>query len=389
MHQQTAAEPSWKESFLLAPEWAFLNHGSFGATPRPVFAAYQAWQHELERQPVEFLGRRFAWLMAEARGALASYVGARAQDVAFVPNATTALNIVARSLELRPGDEILTTDHEYGAMDRMWRSVCSRTGAVYRPVPVPLPVTTAGDLAGRLWSAVTPRTRVLFISHITSPTALTFPVADLCRRARKAGILSVVDGAHALGHIPLDLEALGADFYVANAHKWLCAPKGSAFLHARAECQPMIAPLVVSWGTEGFAPTGSLFLDDLQWTGTHDIAAFLAVPAAIRFWEGRRGEEGRACCRALAFEARAAVGAITGLPQICPDSSGWFAQMFALPLPACDGAALQAQLRDDYLVEAPVMIWKGSPYLRISIQVYNTPDDITRLCNALRKILAK
>ena len=173
-----------KDLFLLDPEVVFLNHGSFGATPRPVFERYQAWQRELERQPVEFLGRRFAVLLHEARSVLAAHVRTAADNLVYVPNATMALNIVARSLRLNPGDEIVTTDHEYGAMERMWRFVCRQTGASYRPVHVPLPMTTAGELIERLWAVVTQRTRVLFFSHITSPTALVFPVQELCRRAR-------------------------------------------------------------------------------------------------------------------------------------------------------------------------------------------------------------
>ena len=211
----------FKELFLLDPEIVFLNHGSFGATPRPVFDAYQNWQRELERQPVEFLGRRFNNLMRDARAALAAYVHADAADLIYAPNATTALNIVARSLRLNPGDEILTTDHEYGALDRTWRFIARKTGAVYRAQPIPVPITTPEDFVARLWAGVTPRTRVVFLSHITSPTALIFPVAEICRRARAAGIISIVDGAHTIGQIPLNLEEIGADFYASNLHKWL------------------------------------------------------------------------------------------------------------------------------------------------------------------------
>ena len=376
-----------REMFLLDPEIAFLNHGSFGATPRPVFDQYQAWQRELERQPVEFLGRRFAGLMRDARAALAAYLHTGADNLAYVANATTALNTVARGLRLNPGDEILTTDHEYGAIDRMWRFLIRKTGAVYRPVPVPLPVTTAEALVERLWAAVTPRTRVLFLSHITSPTALVFPVAELCRRARAAGLLSIVDGAHALGQVPLDLEAVGADFYTANAHKWLCAPKGSAFLYARPGVQAMVEPLVVSWGGEGFALSGSPFVDEQQWTGTRDIAAYLAVPAAIRFCAEHRWEDVRARCHALARHARDAVAGLTGLPHVCPDSAEWFGQMATVPLPPCDGPRLQAGLYDQFRVEVPVMEWGGRQYLRVSIQAYNTAADVARLVEGLGEIL--
>ena len=378
-----------RDLFLLDPAVAFLNHGSFGATPRPVFDDYQAWQRELEWQPVEFLIRRFPELMRTARTALAAHVHTAADNLVFVPNATTALNIVARSLRLQPGDEILTTDHEYGAMDRMWRRLCRQNGAVYQPMPVALPITTAEAIVDALWAGVTPRTRVLFVSHITSPTALIFPVRELCRRARAAGILSIVDGAHALGQIPLHLEEIGADFYTANAHKWLCAPKGSAFLYARPEVQSLVEPLIISWGDTAFTPSGRPFLDEQQWTGTRDIAAFLAVPAAIRFWQAHDGDRVRASCHELVRRARAELAAFTQLPPLCPDSPEWFAQMFAVPLPPCDGPRLQADLYARHRVEVPVMRWRDRPLLRVSIQGYNSADDVARLLAALADVLPR
>jgi isopenicillin-N epimerase len=379
--------PLPQDVFLLDPGVAFLNHGSFGATPRVVFERYQAWQRELERQPVQFLAGRYAELLRAARTDLAALLHTAPGNVVYVANATTALNIVARSLPLRPGDEILTTNHEYGAMDRMWRFLCRKTGAVYRSVPVPLPVTTPAALADHLWAGVTPRTRVLFFSHLTSPTALIFPARELCRRARAAGVLSIVDGAHALGQIPLDLDALGADFYTSNAHKWLCAPKGSAFLYARPEVQPLVEPLVVSWGDATFAPAGSPFLDEQQWTGTRDPAAFLAVSAAIRFCQEHDWDRVRARCHELVRHAREQVGALTGRPQICPDSPDWFAQMATMPLPPCDGARVKSLLYDRHRVEVPVMDWEGGQILRISIQAYNTLADVERLVAGLRDIL--
>ena len=210
-----------KEHFLLDPDVIFLNHGSFGASPKPVFKAYQDWQLELERQPVEFLGRRANALLEDARIILADYLHCQADEVVYATNPTTAINLIVRSLPLQPGDEILTTDHEYGAMDRTWRFVCKSTGAVYRQQPIPLPVTTPEDFIETFWAGVTPKTKIIFLSQITSPTALIFPVEQICQRARQAGILTIVDGAHAPGQIPLDLTALGADFYTGACHKWL------------------------------------------------------------------------------------------------------------------------------------------------------------------------
>src|SRR6202171_4908211 len=204
--------PSLKEEFLLDPKVIFLNHGSFGACPRPVFAAYQQWQLELEREPVDFIGRRAHTLLADARAGLAVYIGAEADEVVYFPNPTTAANMIVRSLKLGPADEVLTTDHEYGAMERTWNFYASRSGFRYVRRPMPLPMTTAADFVESFWAGVTEDTRIIFISHISSPTALIFPIQEICQRARAAGILTIIDGAHAPGQLSLDMHALGADF---------------------------------------------------------------------------------------------------------------------------------------------------------------------------------
>ena len=205
-----------KQHFLLDPSVTFLNHGSFGATPKPVFEEYQRWQRELENQPVEFLGRRFTGLMADARAVLGEYLGTHADNLVYTQNVTISMNIVARSLELSAGDEVLTSDHEYGAMDRTWRFLAQQHGFTYINQPVSLASKEA--FVESFWSGVTERTRVIFLSHITSPTAVIFPVAEIIQRARAAGIITVIDGAHVPGQIPLDLDSLGADFYGGNLH---------------------------------------------------------------------------------------------------------------------------------------------------------------------------
>jgi isopenicillin-N epimerase len=381
------ARSGLRELFLLRPDVVFLNHGSFGACPRPVFEVYQAWQRELERQPVEFLGRRRRDLMESARAALAAYVGADADDLVYVPNATTGLNIVARSLPLQPGDEVLATDHEYGALDRTWRFVCGKRGARYINQPLPLPVESREQVVEAVWAGVTERTRILFVSHITSPTALILPVAELVRRAREAGILTVVDGAHAPGQIPLDLGALGIDFYAGNCHKWVSSPKGAAFLHVRPEVQPLVEPLVVSWGWEAENPGPSRFVDEQEWQGTRDVAAFLAVPAAIQFQADHDWLQVQAECHELLREARRRIEELTGLPPICPDSADWYAQMAALPLPPCDTEVLQRRLYDEYRIEVPVLTWHDQQFVRVSIQAYNTGADVNALISALEVLL--
>lgn len=389
-----AKQSALKNLFLLRPDTVFLNHGSFGARPRPVFDAYQAWQRELEQQPVEFLGRRFAELMGEAREALGAYLGASKDNLVFVPNATTGLNTVARSLPLKAGDEVLSTDHEYGALDRTWRFVCARRGASYVNQPVPLPLESTEQFVDAIWAGVTPRTRVLFLSHITSPTALTFPLAELMRRAREAGIWTVIDGAHVPGQIPLDLDRVDADFYSGNLHKWLCAPPGSAFLYARPAVQHLLEPLVVSWGwqpektalldLDGETPS---FVLEQEWQGTRDPAAYLSVSAAIQFQAEHDWSRVRQACHDLLQYARQAIGELTGLEPICPDSPEWYAQMAAFPLPPCDAPRLQHRLWEDYRVEVPVIEWKGRQLVRVSVQGYNTQADVDALIKGLQTLL--
>lgn len=376
-------DESLRDLFLLDPEVVFLNHGSFGACPRPVFEAYQRWQLELERQPVDFLGRRADDLLATARAALGAYLHADPDALVFINNATAGMNLVARSLDLGPGDEILTTDHEYGAIHLTWQFVAKKTGATIVTCPIPLPVTTPEAFVDRLWAAVTPRTRVISISHITSPTALIFPVAEVCRRARAAGILTLVDGAHAPGQIPLDLDAIGADFYSGNCHKWLGAPKGSAFLYARPEHHAGLDPLVISWGWG----EGKSFVEQHSWQGTRDLAAFLAVPDAIAFQEAHAWDAVRARCHALLESTRRRVAELTGLDPICPDGETWFAQMAALPIPACDPAEVNRRLWEEHRIEIPGIDWQGRQFVRLSVQGYTTPADLDALLAALEVLL--
>jgi isopenicillin-N epimerase len=374
--------------YLLRLGVAFLNHGSFGACPRPVFEAYQRWQRELETEPVEFLQRRLPALLAEARVRLGAYIGTDADNLVFVPNATYAINVIARSLELRPGDEVLGSDHEYGAVARTWRFNCARQGAIWRAQPIPLPLTSAEAMIERLWAGVTPRTRVIVLSHLTSPTALIFPVAEIVRRARERDILTVIDGAHAVGQLDLALDDLGADFYTSNAHKWLCSAKGSAFLYARPERQALLRPLAVSWGWESDTPGPSRYQDYFEWTGTDDPAAYLSVSAAIEFQEQHDWPRVRAACHDLAQDAARQVAALTGLPSIAPPE--WSGQLVAIPLPRrADVAAadLHRQLFALDQVEVPIVDWQGHRFVRVSIQAYNSPRDVARLVAALARAL--
>lgn len=374
--------------FLLRPDVAFLNHGSFGACPRPVFEVYQEWQLEAELQPVEFHSRRAPDLLRVARQALAEFIGADAVDLVYVTNATVGVNIVARSLDLKPGDEILGTDHEYGACERTWLFLCGKSGAIYRRAAIPTPVTSPEEVIERVLSEVTEKTRVLFISHITSQTGVTFPVTEICRRARELGLITIIDGAHVPGQMALDVTAIGADFYVGNLHKWLCAPKGAAFLWARRDMQPMLEPLVVSWGWEARAPGDSTFIDFHEYSGTRDISAALAVPAAIAFHREHNWEQVQEQCHEMVRASRGEICSILGAEPVCVDRDDLYRQMSAFILPhGMDGFQLKSRLYDEYAVEIPAAMFNDQITLRISVQGYNTWMDIERLMGGLREIM--
>jgi isopenicillin-N epimerase len=355
-----------RDLFLLDPEVVYLNHGSFGACPRPVFEVYQEWQRRLEREPVALLGRRLAEEFGTVRSALAGYVGAPVEDLVLTPNATTAMNTVLRSLQFEPGDEILTSEHEYGAVDLLLDFVSERTGARI--------VRRAGSDAEAIWGGATERTCALVVSHITSPTAVLLPVEELSALAREASVLSVVDGAHSPGHVPLDLARLGADFYTGNCHKWLCAPKGAGFLYVRPDRQQLLEPSVVGWG---YRETEFPLRHGPQ--GTADPAAYLSVPAAIEFVR----EHGRAAdCRALLREGSRQLAA-AGFDPFAPEQP---LQMASFHLPPSDPEQIELRLLEEFGIEAPVREWNGQILIRASIAPYNTADDLTGLVAALRAL---
>lgn len=367
-----------RADFLLDPDVVFLNHGSFGACPRAVFDRYQQWQRELERQPVEFLARRLTGLLAEAREALAAYLGASPDDLVFVPNATSGVNLAARSLRLDPGDEVLGTTLEYGACDLAWSHVCGRAGATYVRADVPLPVERAEEIVDAVLAGVTPRTRVLFVSHVTSDTAIVLPVAELVAEARRLGLTTVVDGAHAPGQVDLDLEAVGADVYSGNCHKWLCAPKGSGFLHVRPELQGSVDALVVSWGYGDDAS----FRSRHEWQGTRDPSAYLTVPDAIA-WVERHDDAARG--HALAVEAQRRLTELLGTRA--PAAPELIGRMAAVPVEGVDADALKERLYSEHRIEVPVRPHEGGALLRASFAAYNDESDLDSLVVALEREL--
>jgi isopenicillin-N epimerase len=355
-----------RDLFLLDPDVVFLNHGSYGACPKPVFERYQAWQRELEREPVEFISRRLPELLEHARGELGAFVGADADDLTFVQNATTGVNMAARALDLQPGDEVLATNLEYGACDLTWEWVCERAGARY----------VRADVA-QLFEQRSERTRAVFLSHITSETALLLPVEEIVEQARAEGLATIVDGAHAVAQVDLDLAALGADFYAGNCHKWLCAPKGAGFLYVRPEWQERVDGTIVSWGYE--EPV--TFISRTQRQGTRDSAAYLAVPDAIAF---QLAHDVREQCVALAREARRDLCALLGTEPLAPDAQVLQMASVRLPGPQPD---LSRRLFDEHRIEIPTMRHGHDDLLRISIASYTERADVDRLLEALPQAL--
>lgn len=378
-----------RELFELDPGVVFLNHGSFGAVPRPVTDALHAWQRRMERNPVRFLGRESATLLRHARERLAGFLGGQADHLVFVPNATTGVNIVARSLALEPGDEVLGTTLEYGACDATWQRVCAARGAHYRRAAIPLPFQRQ-RFVPQLMAGLTPRTRLVFVSHIASTTALLLPVAELVAAAHARGVPVLVDAAHAPGQVDMALDATGADYSTGNGHKWLCGPKGTAFLHVRPEHHEQLDATVTSWGYvagsgghTGFdAYTGRSVIERrLQWQGTRDICGCLALEAAIDFHRRHLTPAVRARCHADAVALMHELAERFDQPPIGADDD--FVQMAPLPVPSCDAEGLRARLSDQHHIEVPVTQHDGRCFVRVSVQGYNTADDLQRLRDAL------
>ena len=382
---------SLKDHFLIDPSVTFFNHGSYGATPKPVFDEYQRWQRVLEQQPVAYFRAAASNLLA-ARTRLAEYLGTTANNLGFIVNASFGINVIAHSLArsgfLSAGDEVLTSHHEYGAVDRAWRFHTAHHGVNLVVQPTPVPLNSPEEFAAAFWKGVTPRTKVIALSHITSPTAVVLPLAPIIRRAREAGIVTVIDGAHATSQIDLALDDFGADFYFGNCHKWLCAPKGSGFLYARTERLHLVQPLTINWGWIEGQKSEHPLSDYVETLGTRDLAAFLSVPAAIEFQQSHNWSEVRAGCHALASRARAEVIEMFDTMPLTPDSPDWFVQLCALPLPpGTDMTMLKNRLLDEFNIEIPCLVWNGIPIARLSVQAYNDEKDINKLIGALGHII--
>jgi len=387
-----------KEHWLLDPTITFLNHGSFGAAPKVVLAKQNELRTQLEREPVRFMVRELEPLLDEARAALAEFVGADPAAIAFVPNATAGVNAVLRSLDLDRHDELLVTTHEYNASRNALEYVAGIAGAKVVAVDVPFPLRSSDEIVERVLAAVTDRTRLLLIDHVTSQTGLIFPIANVIAELNRRGTDTLVDGAHAPGMFPLNLDTLGAAYYTGNLHKWVCAPKGAAFLYVRENRRLGIRPVVISHGANATRTDRSRFHLEFDWPGTFDPTAILSVPTALQFMASlvdggwpevmRRNHD-------LALSARDLLCNRLGIAPPAPDEM--LGSMAAVPLaegkpyvPTLYGDPLQDALFE-HNIEVPIHPWPHQPkrVLRVSAQLYNEIEDYEKLADALEELLPK
>lgn len=373
-----------KSDFLLRQDVVFLNHGSFGACPRILLEAQTHWINRLEEQPVEFF-RDLPELMLVVRNQLAEYLGADHQDLVCVTNATFGVNVVASALGslLKEGDQILATDHEYGACDRAWNHYCVSKGIQYIRAEIPIPVPSQEEIIEIVWSRVTNKTKLIFLSHITSPTAIQLPVEAICKRARAAGILTCIDGSHVPGHLDLNLNELDADFYTANCHKWMCTPKGSAFLWVRSNLQPMVPPLVVSWGKEDYSGQGA-FISEHEYSGTRDVSPFLTIPQAIAWMKDNSWSEVLDTARNLLTQTIQRLCALEHIRPMLSETGSTGLLMGAVLLPmSTDVDHMKQWLLTERAIEVVVQRWLGHATLRVSFHAHSSAQDADALVSAV------
>ena len=376
-----------KSVFLLDSNITFLNHGSFGACPKPIFEEFQRLQLELEQEPVNFIQKKLPIYLKEAKKPLAKFIGCDAEDFFFTPNPTFAVNTIMRSLNLQKDDEILTTNHEYGAMDRTWNFYCKKSGAKYIRQEILLPIISKEQILEEFWKGYNSNTKVIFLNQISSSTALIFPVKEICDKAQQLGLITIVDGTHVPGHIDLNISELNPDFYTGTLHKWMLAPKGSSFLYVKKEFQADIDPLVVSWGYESLAPSESQFLDYHEYQGTNDHSAYLCTPKVIEFLEENNWKEKSKACRKIVLDNYQRFCDLVGTQPICPISEEFLGQMVSIPIRTEKPMELKELLYSKYKIQIPIMPLNGSIYMRYSINVYNSQEDLEVLYQAITDII--
>jgi isopenicillin-N epimerase len=377
-----------KSQFLLDNSITFLNHGSFGACPKPIFDEYQRFQLELETEPVHFIQKKLPVYLKEAKKPLAKFIGCEAEDFFFTPNPTFAVNTIMRSLQLQSGDEILTTNHEYGAMDRTWNFYCKQSGVKYIRQEISLPIVSKEQIIEEFWKGYSSKTKIVFLNHISSSTALIFPVKEICAKAKQLGLITIVDGAHVPGHIDLNIAELNPDYYTGTLHKWMLAPKGSSFLYVKKELQNNLDPLVVSWGYESLFPSESRFLDYHEYQGTNDHSAYLCTPKVIEFLEKNNWKEQSKTSKNIVLENYQRFCDLVKTEPICPITSEFLGQMASIPINTNQPMELKELLYTKYKIQIPIMPLNDTIYLRYSINAYNSQSDLDVLYDALQDIIA-
>ncbi|MBK8144395.1 MAG: aminotransferase class V-fold PLP-dependent enzyme [Bacteroidetes bacterium] len=373
-----------KSQFLLNPEITYLNFGSFGACPKPIFEDYIRWQYLLESEPVQFIAFDGAKYLQQAREALSQYINCEADDLVLVTNPSYAVNAIAKSFPLQAGDEILTTSIEYGACDKTWNYYCKKAGAIYRRHPVSFPIESSEQIVEDFFKEVTANTKLIFISHITSSTALILPVAAICKRAKQLGIPTFVDGAHAPGQIPLNLRELDADYYTGACHKWMMTPKGCSFIYVRKSLQAAIDPLIISWGYDSAQPGPSQFLDYHQMNGTRDFSAMLTIPKAIAFMQENNWEAVAQQCRKMAQENAPRFCELLQVEPLCPITDEFIGQLYSTRLQLDAPELFQRMLFERYRIEVPMTRLGNETFIRYSINAFNTQEDLDHLYEALK-----
>jgi isopenicillin-N epimerase len=374
-----------KADFLLDPNVVFMNHGSFGATPRVLLEEQRRWQELMERQPVAFFVSA-AGLMRTVRERMGAYLHVSPNDVVAVTNSTYGVNVIVHAMAnvLTAGDEILTVDHEYGACMRAWDRHCGATGVVIKRQHIPIPAPSMAEMTEIIWSGVTDRTKMIFLSHITSPTAIRLPVEEICRRAAERGILTFIDGAHGPAQLDLDLTHLGASAYTGNFHKWACTPKGSAFLWVAPSFQAMVPPLTVSWGSDIPTAGDGAFVDEHEYLGTRDLSPFLTLPAGMDWLEEIDWTSERERLRLMKNQTMERLLRIDGLGAVASDWAQDELLMGAVTLPpGTDVAALKHQLLAEHHIEVVVHEWLQKPMIRFSVHLHTTEADLEVLISAV------
>ena len=378
-----------ESEFLLDPNLHFLNYGSFGACPKDVFEVYQNFQRELEYQPVAFITTKLSGYLKHSRDVLANYCGALPQELVYVVNPSYAVNLIAKSIDLKVGDEVLTTNLEYGACEKTWDFYAEKKGFTLVKANIQLPILNKEQVVNDFFKGFTKNTKAIFISQITSTTALILPIKEICQKAKSLGLITIVDGAHVPGHIELNLSALDVDFYTGACHKWLLTPKGSSFLYAKKDKQSLLEPLVVSWGYNADLPSDSLFLDHHEMQGTRDVAAFLCIEAALNFRTKHQWQTVSETCRAWVQEFAPDFCKLLNTSALCTISDEFLGQMFSIPIKTTQPLLLKKTLLEDYKIEIPVMVHKTGTYLRYSLNGFNTRNNLVHLYDSLHNILHK